>query len=178
MTRRASFGVKGLLLLSSVAVAAAGVTFAHYSHPKARATASSSSASAGNGTVQAANGNANSDKSKDDKGVFSISGSVSQLVPGVTAQMAITIGNPNGWPIHVLTIDTAVGSPNTANCPAASLNVAGYSYTSGPGITAPGKGTTTMTLPVRLVDSTTMNQNGCPRATFPLTFSGTAEKAN
>lgn len=115
-------------------------------------------------------------ESKDDKGVFGISGSVTELVPGTTRPLVVTITNPNGYAIDVLSVTTTVGSPG-GGCPAGSLVVPPYAYSSGPAVSAPGKGSTTLTLSAQYVDSLTADQSGCRGATFPLTFTGTAEKA-
>ena len=163
-----------IVLLSSLifgSAAVGGWVLVNRDEPT-RASAAGNSGGTGSGRVVPAD----KEKDKDDKGIFAIAGSVGELVPGVTQLMTISINNPNSWPIQVRTIDTVVGSPQVANCPANLLSVAPYRYTSGPGVTAPGKGTTTMTVPVLLADSTTTDQNGCPGATFPLTFKGTAEK--
>jgi hypothetical protein len=79
--------------------------------------------------------------------------------------------------MQVVSLSATVGSTGLAHCPASALRVTPYEYVSGPGVFAPGKGTTTLTLSVRLEDSLTVNTADCPAATFPLTFSGTGEKA-
>jgi hypothetical protein len=144
--------------------------------PAPAATTAGSTGGSGTGTV-GSTAKAPGEKDKDDKGVFTISGSVNQLVPGVTQPMTLTITNPNSWDIRVLTIDTAVGSPGVAHCPSSVLTVSPYTHVGG-GVIAPRKGSTTMSVAVQLVDSSTINTNGCAGATFPLRFSGTAEKAN
>jgi hypothetical protein len=116
-------------------------------------------------------------KPANDKGVFTIAGTVAQLVPGVPKPMVVTVTNPNSWDIQVLTISATAGSTGKANCPASALSVAPYSYSSGPGVLAPGKGSTTLTLSVLLADSAVTNTTDCPGTSFPLTFDGTAEKA-
>ena len=117
------------------------------------------------------------EKDKDDKGVFTISGSIGGLVPGVTQPMSLTLTNPNSWDIRVLTVDTAVGSPGVARCPSSALSVSPYVHAGG-GVIVPRKGSTTLSVAVLLEDSTSVDLNGCPGASFPLAFSGTAEKAN
>jgi hypothetical protein len=112
------------------------------------------------------------------KGEFYISGSVTGLTPGNATVLPLTITNPNPWPIQVLTIDTGVGTPTGSPCPGSSLAVGQYTFTNGTKITAAAKSTVQMTVPVTLTDSPTENQTGCLGATFPLTFTGTAEKAD
>lgn len=116
------------------------------------------------------------DKPKEDKGVFTITGSLTQLTPGGSQPLTVTIANPNGYDIDVTSIAAIVGAPNTG-CPATALVVPTYTWTSGPAVTAPGKGSTTLTLTARYVDSLTSDTSACAGVTFPLTFTGTAEKA-
>jgi hypothetical protein len=137
-------------------------------------TPSGTSAASGS---SGASGKAAPDKpAKDDKGVFAISGSVAGLVPGVAKPMVVTVTNPNGYSIQVMSISATAGSTGDAQCPAAALSVAPYEYSSGPGVVAPSKSTTTLTLSVLLADSLTVDTSGCPGTTFPLSFTGTAEK--
>lgn len=140
------------------------------------ATPAATNPSAGTGTVGTKPGAPAKEKDKEDKGVFTISGSATQLTPGTSKPITITITNPNGYAIDVTSISTAVGAPN-AGCPASALSVAPFVWTSGPAVTAPGKGSTTMTLTAHYVDSVTVNTSACNGVTFPLTFTGTAEKA-
>jgi hypothetical protein len=113
---------------------------------------------------------------KDDKGVFGISGSVAGLVPGVAKPMTVTVSNPNGYSIQVMSISATVDPTGDTQCPAGALSVAPYAYSSGPGVVAPGKDSTTLTLSVLLADSLTADTSGCPRTPFVLSFTGTAEK--
>lgn len=136
----------------------------------------------GNGTVVGAGPSASPSPGKPGNagpsGVFSISGSVDQLVPGHPATLPLTITNPNPWPIQVLTIDASVGAPDGSPCPASTLSVGTYTYQAGaPKVSAPARGTTTMSIQVQLADSLTVDQSGCPGSTFPLTFTGTATMA-
>lgn len=108
-------------------------------------------------------------------GVFSISGQVGGLVPGAPKTLALTVDNPNPWPIQVLTLQTGVGTANHSPCPASTLVVGDYAYHNGdPVIRVAARGTTQVSVPVTLADSLTVDQSGCPSATFPLTFTGTA----
>jgi hypothetical protein len=174
-------GATLLLLTGVLAVAVPSAVLRH-----ADVTASSSGAN-GTGTVtgsapdqsapSASPGAAAKDKPpKDDKGVFAISGSVAGLVPGVAKPMTVTVDNPNGYSIQVMSISATAGPTGNAKCPAGALSVAPYAYSSGPGVIAPGKGTTTLTLSVVLADSLTADTSGCPGTTIPLSFTGTAEK--
>jgi len=105
-------------------------------------------------------------------GYFSISGHVAGLVPGAATTLPLRITNPNPWPIRVLSVDVSVGTPSSGSCPASTLRVAPFR---GATLT-PAGGTVSIEVPVELVDSAVLDQSGCPRATFPLSFSGTAER--
>ena len=111
-------------------------------------------------------------------GVFHIAGDVAGLVPGEPGTLPLTITNPNPWPIQVLTVDTAVGDPSGSPCPAGTLTVGTYTYANGAKISAPARGTVTMSVPVLLQDSMAQDQSGCPASAFPLTYTGTAVKTN
>jgi hypothetical protein len=134
----------------------------------------------GTGTVAASpspggNGQGNKPPGTGPSGVFSISGQVSGLVPGAPKTLALTVNNPNPWPIQVLTLQTGVGTANHSPCPASTLVVGDYTYHDGdPIVRVAAKGTAQVSVPITLADSLTVDQSGCPSATFPLTFTGTA----
>ena len=110
-------------------------------------------------------------------GVFSISGDAGSLVLGQPATLPLTITNPNPWPIQILTIDAAAGTPNGSPCPAAAFSVGSYRFRTGDAaVSAPARGTVRLDLTVELRDSLTQDQTGCRGATFPLTYTGTAVK--
>jgi hypothetical protein len=162
-----------LLLLTGV-VGVAVPTLVIRSSQQAAPVASTQQ-SQGTGTVDASSKGVK--PTPNDNRTFAIAGSVTQLVPGTSRPLTLTISNPNGYDIDVMSITTTVSSPG-ADCPASSLVVPPYTYTSGPTVTAPGKGSTTMTLTAQFVDSLTDNQSGCNDKAFPLTFTGTAEKSS
>ena len=110
-------------------------------------------------------------------GVFFISGSVDGLVPGAQRTLALTVTNPNAFPIRVLTVDTGVAVPASASCPAGSVEVGDYELADGgTELTAPANGTVRVDVSVSMVDSLTENQTGCRGVPFALTFEGTAEQ--
>ena len=109
-------------------------------------------------------------------GTFSIEGQVAGLLPGRPATLALTVTNPNPWPIQVLTLDTGVTAPPGTTCPAESLRVGRYTFTGGTRYAAPARGTVVVPVSVELADSPTADQSGCRGEAFPLTFTGTAEK--
>lgn len=111
-------------------------------------------------------------------GVFSISGDVAGLVPGATKTLALTVTNPNPWPIQVLTLDTSVSAPDGSAC-ATTISVGRYTYSSGDAlVTAPARGSVRVDVPVAYVDSLDVDQTGCAGTTFPLAFTGTAVRTN
>ncbi|HEV2891895.1 MAG TPA: hypothetical protein VGX28_16095 [Frankiaceae bacterium] len=112
-------------------------------------------------------------------GVFFISGSVEGLVPGTATTMPLTVANPNPWPIQVLTVDTGVAVPASVTCAAGTVDVGDYSYDEGDAVlTAPANGTVRVDVPVRMVDSLTVDQTACKGTTFALTFDGTARQVS
>ena len=105
-------------------------------------------------------------------GVFTISGSVAGLVPGAAKTMALTIANPNPWPIKVLTVRTGVAVPASVSCPADTLAVGDYAFESGDAaLTAPAGGTVRVDVPVELRDSLTADQTACAGAPLTITYS-------
>jgi hypothetical protein len=172
-------GATLLLLTGVLAVAVPTAVLRH-----ADVTAASG-ASNGTGTVTgsapdpaASSGKPTTNKAKDpaDKGTFTISGTVEDLAPGVPKPMVVTVANPNGYSIQVMSITPEVGPTGKAQCAPSALSVAPYAYSSGPGVVAPGKGSTTLTLSVLLADSLTEDITECPGTKFVLSFTGTAEK--
>lgn len=173
-----------MLLLFFVGVAGA-VTYAATTGAPNKATPAADGQQTGTGTVVGGNG-AKSPSPKPGgpgnaqgpNGVFYISGQVAGLIPGAPSTLPLTIENPNPWPIQVLTLDTGVSAPNGSPCPASTLTVGTYTYSSGAKISAPARGTVVVNVPVELADSVTQDQSGCPGSSFPLTFTGTAVKTS
>ena len=165
-----------LLLLSGVVGVAVPTLLVRSENASPAAASPTAGAPSGNGTVTSGKPGTKPDPASD-KGVFTISGSVAALTPGSPAPLTVTITNPNGYAIDVTSITTTVGAA-TPSCPGLRLTVAPYTWTSGPAITAPGKGSTTMNLTATYADSLTTDTSACKGVTFPLTFAGTAEKAS
>lgn len=163
-----------LLLLAGVVGVAVPTLLVRSENAAPAASAPATGSATGTGTVSGAK--TPGAKDKDEKKNFTITGSVTAVTPGTSKSLTITITNPNGYAIDVTSITTSVGAPNPS-CPGAALNVAPYVWTSGPAVTAPGKGSTTMNLTAHYVDSLTTDTSTCNAVTFPLTFAGTAEKA-
>lgn len=97
-----------------------------------------------------------------------------QLFPGGSADVLLTITNPNGWAVTVpsLRLDTSQGAGGftaSAGCPADDLSFAAQTN-GGAGWTVPGKaGETAGTLAVTLSQALAMSssaENGCQGATF------------
>lgn len=171
-----------LLLFFFVGVAGA-VTYATNNAAPKKATPAADGEQTGTGTVVGGNGPQSPSpqpggpgNAQGPNGVFYISGQVSGLIPGAPSTLPLTIENPNPWPIQVLTLDTGVNAPASSPCPASTLTVGNYTYSSGAKISAPARGTVVVNVPVELADSVTQDQSGCPGSSFPLTFTGTAVK--
>jgi hypothetical protein len=171
----------GLLLFLFVGIAAA-IGYATSSRDAGPASSAGGNPPTGNGSVVASpspNANPSSEKPgngpKD--GVFTIAGQVSGLRPGVPSTLPLTLSNPNNWPIQILTVLTGVGTPNQSPCPASTLTVSDYQYANGdPVVQVAARSSIQLSVSIVLADSATQNQTGCPSATFPLTFTGTATK--
>ena len=162
-----------LLLLSAGAAGAAGYALA--TRTKSGAPAAGGEPS-GTGTVIGGTpspGPSGRPEAPGRAGVFSISGRVDGLVPGRPATLPLTVTNPNPWPIEIRTLDIGV-EPAGNGCPASLLEVGRYAFTGGQSFAAPARGTVVVPVPVRLADSPAHDQSAC--ATFPLTFTGTAER--
>jgi hypothetical protein len=145
----------------------------------ARTEPASAAASAGGpvslGPVYRAASSSAAAKDPVDSHTFTMSGSVSGLVPGRWVTLPVLVNNPNSQTIKVLTVSVTARDASAA-CPAAgNLAVAGYDSTAG-GSTAylvPGHGSTVVPLPLQLVN-TNKNQNACKRVSFGLSYAGTA----
>jgi hypothetical protein len=119
---------------------------------------------------------ANSKPAKEDPHVFTMTGSVTELVPGRSVPLPVLVGNPNSQPIKILTVAVAASDPSAACRAQGNLSVLGYDA-GRPGAAVyvvPGRGSATVPLSVQLVDSPSRSQNACKRVTFQLSYSGTA----
>ena len=111
------------------------------------------------------NGNGGGQDHKD----FTMSASVTGLYPGAVEPLPVLVTNPNNFAIAV-TINPITISDANDSCTSANIRVAAPSEP----VTVPGNGSTTVTLTVRMRNS---SPNACKNATFALTYSGTAVKA-
>jgi hypothetical protein len=117
---------------------------------------------------------------------FGVSGTVSNLAPGVASTLVLTIDNPQSTPLTVTQITVSV-SPDPSGCSALTnlkLNSASFAG-SPPAVTVTGSplpqtvaaksgstdGTATVSLPILVA---TNSGNGCQNVTFPFLFSGKA----
>lgn len=166
-----------VVLLLGGCAAAGTVAYAAFSGPGE--TSPAAGGSTGTGTVVGGNRSASPSPAPDGpagrpvEGTFSISGRVSGLLPGVPTSLPLTITNPNPWPIRVVSVAVLVGTPPSGACPSSTLSVGSFAGS----VRAPGRGSAVVTVPVRLADSVTQDQTGCPGTAFPLEFTGLAERA-
>lgn len=100
---------------------------------------------------------------------FGIGGSVGGLYPGDSAQLVLTVTNPQHFAIAVTSITAAVGTPR-AGCDATNLTVGAFSSN----LTVPAGGHASVQVPVTLASAA---PDSCQGAEFPLTYSGLAHKA-
>ena len=111
-------------------------------------------------------------------GGFTLSGTVGNLTPGVSAALLLTAANSYSVPITVTSVAVSVPSVPTG-CPVSNLTINGTAFTGGPptvtvnGLSqvVPAAGSATVSLPI-LVASTA--PNGCQTATFPFNYAGSA----
>jgi len=101
-------------------------------------------------------------------GTFRISGSIGGLYPGDTAQLVLTVTNPQHFPIDVTSISTTVSSPGTG-CSFSYMSVAPFSGN----LTVPASGSAIVSVPVTLSHAA---PDACQGATFPLRYTGLAQK--
>jgi hypothetical protein len=96
---------------------------------------------------------------------------VSGLVPGQTVNATVTFTNPNAYavnyPAKTIAVSSVSGPSGCADNTVALLSGSGSLPA---GILAAG-GTTTVTVPVTMGDSTTVNQNSCAGGSFTITYS-------
>jgi hypothetical protein len=102
-------------------------------------------------------------------GTFRISGSVGGLYPGGSAQLVLTVANPQHFAIVVTSISTAVGSP-TPGCAASFLHVAAFAGA----LTVGAESAAQVSVPVVLDHAA---PDACQGAVFPLQYAGVAGRA-
>jgi hypothetical protein len=112
---------------------------------------------------------------------FTIKGSVTGLVPGVTTPVPLTISNPNNTPIFVSQLTLSVSTnANSGTCLAASYTVTAWTAPSSASELSVPANATNFAVPVadqpkiKLNNSTTANQDNCKGKSFTLTYSGSA----
>jgi hypothetical protein len=109
---------------------------------------------------------------------FGLSGTVSDLAPGVSSTLVVTVTNPYSVPITLTSLRVSVPTV-PANCPASDLSLASTAFTGSPptvtvsGLsrTVPANGSSSVSLPILLTRNAA---NGCQNVAFPFSYSGTA----
>ena len=109
---------------------------------------------------------------------FGISGSVSNLAPGVASTLTLTASNPYSVAITLASVSVSVPTVPAA-CAISNLTLNGSAFTGvPPTVTLTGisqsiaaHGATTLSLPIVLARAA---PNGCQVVTFPFSYSGTA----
>jgi hypothetical protein len=113
---------------------------------------------------------------------FTVTGSVTGLVPGVWRPVVATVHNPNPMAIRVTALRLAIGADSRpAGCRTAT-NLELRQSTISPGVVLTVPAGRSVTLPaqgatnprIRLVDLPTVNQDVCKGKSFALIWSGTA----
>lgn len=103
-------------------------------------------------------------------GTFGIAGSASQLYPGATVPLVLTLTNPQPFVIVVTSLTVRVSNAS-ANC--AGTNLSASDFTGRLPVPARGSAKTTLHLSMQL-----SALNGCAGAVFPLSFTGLAREAS
>lgn len=96
------------------------------------------------------------------------------LQPGVTRTLRVTVRNPNSFTVQLFRVDVRVLAPTAAGCLPSWVQVGRYRYAGGSGSKIEGSTTTTVDLPIKLVDLPNVNQDACRGTAFPLRLSGIA----
>jgi hypothetical protein len=103
--------------------------------------------------------------------VFSINGHVTELYPGRTAPLLLTVSNPNASSIQVNSLTVTAGASNKSGCEGTSaLNLQTSNY-SGPAFIVPAHGNASVSLSITMPGTVA---NACQGATFSLTYGGSA----
>ena len=111
---------------------------------------------------------------------FAISGSVSGLAPGATKVIVLGLTNPNSVPIHVTRVTVAVSAESSKpGCSSANLVLhQATGISSAAPVTVPAGGNVLVTTfpraPKIAFRNLSSNQDACKRATFRLTYTGSA----
>lgn len=118
-------------------------------------------------------------------GGFCIAGETGPLLPGASARLTLTLLNPNGFAISVISLTATPGTDRDRGCRgSANLRTPIAWHAAGGGsppfdaVTVPAAGggqpgTATLSLTVTMLDLGT-NQDACQGATIPLSYTGTA----
>lgn len=103
---------------------------------------------------------------------FTIQGFVVDLYPGAQKSLTLQFSNPNTVEIRVTDVSVVVSSTSKAGCPTTDVVPTNFSVKTGKeGVAVPKNGTSTMSLPIRMVQT---SNNACSGARFFLSYSGTA----
>jgi hypothetical protein len=109
---------------------------------------------------------------------FGLSGTVSNLAPGLPSSLVLTATNPHRAAIIVIAVTASITAV-PAGCPAANLRLGNSAFTGSPPavrlgglhrVVPPG-GSASVAVPILLVRRA---GNGCQHITFPLAYVGTA----
>lgn len=149
-------GIAGVLVLG--VAAAASVAVSRDSNP-----------GVGVQLISNGNGNANSSNSNGQGNGHSVSVTgvvIGALAPGRTAQLQVTVSNPNNQNVTLTSVQPAIGVPSSKNCLASWFTVG--SFTGSTPIAKNSTARVTLALSMR---NTTTNQDACKDATLPLSFS-------
>lgn len=147
--------------------------------------AASSTSASNNGC---GNGNGGKTPAKDCSNpakAFTLSGAVNgALAPGLARFLLVTVSNPNSQPMQITRVNATVGDPvgglsQTAlpACVKTWVSVGNYVYVSGVKSIAPANGSVVVSIPISLINLSTINQDNCKGATFPISLGGEGQQA-
>jgi hypothetical protein len=96
------------------------------------------------------------------------------LRPGFPRSLNVTVRNVNSFPVNLYRIDVRVDASPKAGCLKSWVRAGRYRYDGGPPRRVPATSSVVVTLPIELINLSTIDQNACQGTYFPLRLSGIA----
>jgi len=165
LTRLVVWSASTVVVVSGVA---AGVLLSADRQPtKTRVLGEQFVASHGSGSSNAtANGNSSSNPGHP----ITVTGQVlNALLPGSTTALRVTVANPNNQALTLTNIHVAIGTPTRTGCLATWFTVSDFNGSQ----SIAKNSSTTVDLPLSMVNDPSHSQDACRTAGIPLSFTAT-----
>lgn len=109
--------------------------------------------------------------------VFYLSGAATDLAPGATVPLHITVRNPNNQALQITQITVAAEATTIPGCDSTWVTSDGYQFHAGDQpVTVPANANAVVDVPLTMADKD-FSQNSCIGADFPLTITALGRQA-